>query len=417
MRKRRMNLNVYFDDPCVLWDARDDYLYIYAEEDGKFHQKYGGKKYYRSWTGKTQAGYIEEKIDDLMKVGYYDPHRSRQKRKVVGFQSYNPIWGYAPVECGDRWTLSEEDYPIVLTDGKNVAFVSFWRIRYAVLSWQDLFNGENVKSCTYEWFNPDGAKWKKEFQLYNPDNFSGVNAARFIDLREEREICYEAAFEGEPFNLLVDKLNIYHIGDYWFQRDSLGIFVKKWDTDPRDLEGEQLLYGWIAVGGGLFYRRKGLYVEAFMDIERERYFPKYVNEDTGKYIDYEEDEIHVLKWTQMQIEAQVLEFRRKILRKARQDWVFAESNNSTSEEVLFLMKENPHCRVSIKDSLESGNCEPGTKRFIEEWSLQHLLNLEDSIVFEDLLEHTQIEEMLKIFAFRKVIHRAILSSSSEEGVA
>ncbi|MCG8514579.1 MAG: hypothetical protein MI740_10585 [Halanaerobiales bacterium] len=407
MRKRRMDLEVYPEDPCVLWDTRSDDIYIYVEENEKFHQKYGGKKYYSSWTGKTQAGFIEEKIDDLIKLGYYDPHRSLQKREVVGYRLWDNIWGYAPVIHNDHCkSLGDGDYPYVLTDSKRVAFVSFCEMRNAILNWKELFDGEDVKSCAYEWFNPDGIKWRKEFRLYNPDKYCGVNAARFIDLREEREICRRAALSGDYHNLLLERLNILPIGDFWFQQDSLGIFTRKWDIDPRDLEGEELLHGWIAEGNGLFYRRNDLFIEAFMDVDREKHFPRYTgNEHLGKYIDYEEEEIPLLSWTSKSIEEWKEYFHNKILRKARKDWVYAERSNNTSEDIHKLMIMNMVKSVSIQDSLDTGNCDKGSKSFAKKWGIE--LSEDGSVPVDVLLHHPQIKTMLNNFAFRKVVHYAL----------
>ena len=91
------------------------------------------------------------------------------------------------------------------------------------------------------------------------------------------------------------------------------------------------------------------------------------------------------------------EMKRELTRKCRQDFLVIGKKKSELEKVKKWMQENPACVISVQDSLNCGNCEYGTKSFMERY------NIFNNCTCLQLLKNDNFEAMISNFYFRKVI--------------
>lgn len=70
------------------------------------------------------------------------------------------------------------------------------------------------------------------------------------------------------------------------------------------------------------------------------------------------------------------------------------------EKCLDYIKKNPDSYLCFKDSIEAGNCEPGTKHFQKKYGIK-----EDEILFSELYK-MDLAKMLNNKAFRLTIYQA-----------
>ena len=295
-----------------------------------------------------------------------------------------PIFGYAPI-IGHKGT--DYSFPFVLTDGEKVVFVPSHEVRNVLLGWKEI-EGKEIEVTWYDRY--DDAK-KFTFQLYNPWRYRGVRATRFVDLRYIRE-------QNELYPICTN-------GSQWFHLHIDGFLDKKWDEDPRQIVGE-IIAGWYGAGDGLFWRRRSeIEVEAFMEIPRtELSNSKYVVEgETSEFIDYEQN-FSVLEWFSKGLDEWKEYFHSKLVKKARQDYVYARQRAGV--DTRRLMEQNPNVQICIQDSLDVGNCRLGTEDFIKRYGIE--IESDGCISVAKLLENKNIDEMLRNFSFQKVVHYKLL---------
>lgn len=308
------------------------------------------------------------------------------------------MFGYAPIISHGGIDGSA---PFVLSDGHKVAFVSMYDVRDTLLRWREI-EGKKIELVYYD---SAGYDYNVNFELYNPDHFRGVRATRFIDLRFVREQkCnlapnYDIVFER--------KLNIVSgNGRRWLHLHIDGFFDTMWDENPRQVIGE-IVAGWIGVGDGLYWRRGRNRVEAFIEVSRASLNGgKYVVEsETSQFIDYEQN-FSVLEWFSKEIKNWKEHFVTQITKKARLDYVYARQRSGI--DIRQLMASNLDAKICVQDSLDCGNCRPATEDFIKQYGIQ----VEDGCcLIRDLLENSSIDEMLRNFAFQKVVHYKLLVSA------
>ena len=305
------------------------------------------------------------------------------------------MFGYAPIISHKG---IDNNAPFVLTDGNKVAFVSAGEVRDTLLKWEEI----EGKEIGLTWYDQYGYANKLTFQLYNPDHFRGVRATRFIDLRHAREATRDR-YPGQT--VFEQRLNIVEVNGEWYHRNVDGIFDQKWSDNPRDIEGE-IVQGWNGAGDGLYWRRGFHGVQAFMEIKRsELNGGKYVVEgETSEFVDYEQD-FSVLEWFSKELDEWKEYFHSKLLKKTRQDYVYARQRSGI--DTRRLMEENREARICIQDSLDVGNCRPGTDDFIKRYGIK--TDNDGCATIGSLLDNEHIDEMLKNFSFQKVIHYKLVN--------
>jgi hypothetical protein len=386
MRKIKASFDGLHD--TFLFSMREGEFYSYEKERGELHEKYGGIPYYTSQSGLSGAGWLEE--DDLVRFGFYHPKHRKQKIETVS--SYEEaVFGYVP------WTPHngcDFRYPVVLTDGNTVAFVSPYDVVYALLDWNSI--KKQAKMLHLKYFN-FGARREdsKEFFLYNIHKFRGVNAARFIDLRYEREQVKEAL--NDPMyddSLFPEKLTIAKVDDLWCHVSRDGLFDKAWDEDPRNIIGE-IVNEWYHDGDKIYWKREFNSVFAFIEVERSEYEEGRYSIPKTKYANYELY-FPAIKWYQDKASCKK-ELQHYLRRKIKMDYVIHAKRVREKADVVELMAQHPELVLTIKDSLEVGNCELGTMSFIDSY------NLKTEMTIGDLLRHKDIDKMLDRMDFKKVI--------------
>lgn len=388
----------------ILYSVKDNRFYSYEQETEEVHNRYGGRQYYSSRSGMSGAGFLEvdPANNDLILFGYYRTDASgEQKIAIVHTVNGQPIFGYAPIISHEG---IDNSAPFVLTDGNKVAFVYADQVRDTLLKWEEI----EGKEIGLTWYDQYGDANKLTFHLCNPNHFRGVRATRFIDLRHAREATREMTTSSG--SLFEQKLNLVNKDNCcWFHLNIDGIFDMKWDENPRDIEGE-IVQGWNGAGDGLYWRRGRNGVQAFMDIKRsELNGGKYVVEgETAEYIDYERD-FSILEWFSKDVDGWKPYFVGMLTKKARQDYIYARQRSGI--DTRRLMEQNPEARICIQDSLDCGNCRPGTDDFIKRYGIE--VEGDGCTSVAKLLENKNIDEMLRNFSFQKVVHYKLVDPDKE----
>lgn len=401
--KKGMQVSFGGGSDSILFSVRENKFYSYENDSVELHELYGGKMYYQSRSGLCGAGFLE-RSEDLVPFGYCrtDCSGPEQMRMTVHEVEGQSIFGYAPIISHHGIDCSA---PFILTDGRKVAFVQPSEVRENLLHWQEV----SGKEISLTWYGG----WYKEnevtFVLHNPHRFTGVSATRFIDLRQARRVVDE---EFEEYSLKSDTLfeQTLHIAGssyhgVWYHTCLDGYFDRKWDTDPRHISGEEIVEGWFGTGDGLYYRRRRSGVQAFLEIPRKDISEgRYVLEgETPEYVDYEQN-FSVLEWYSKTTEELRDFFVAKVIRKAREDYVYARTRAGIDTRAL--MEANPEREICLQDSYESGNCEVGTANFIGKYNLK--VTDRGCITVGELLKNPGIEDMLRVFEFQKTINHKLI---------
>ena len=403
----------------VLFSTKDGRFYFYEIESEEVHCKYGGQQYYVSRSGMSGAGFLlpKDENNDVILFGTYrvDIKGTEQAIKKVysvneeetnwnrGLETKKPIFGYTPIRAHKGFDFN---FPIILTDGKKVCFVRVEDVKETLLCWEEKIGQKKE----LEWFDSFGKPHVLQWEFFNPSKFQKVNALRFIQLYEPREARKILEVE-EDTSLFSKKIGIVKDKgkDRWFHSEN-GFFDVLWDQDPRN-KTDEIAAGWRSEGDGFYWRRASNGVECFMEIERQKLSNgKYVvQEETPKWIDFEEF-LEVLEFYSQDIQHFKDYFHRKVLAKARKDYIYASKRNKDTEKeresTLNTMKKNADIVLCVQDSLDTGNCIEGTKNFLSENNIH--LDEDGYCKIGDILKNPNLAKMLKNFSFRKVIELKLL---------
>ncbi|MCR4280046.1 MAG: hypothetical protein NUV82_01315 [Candidatus Komeilibacteria bacterium] len=407
----------------------------YESDHSKLHQKFGGEKYYESRSGSSGSGYLE-KIGDLVEFGFYRTDARREQtvpQTVCITDKGTKIYGYAPFISHGGIDLRN---PVVLTDGKHIVFFSpesgedimemlsdwdnkWYLIRTAIKSTEVHLIGS--KEVVVDFITSTGGWDRRSYYFYNPHHLQGVDILRFVDTQymkdsaeKLREKAAEVGKQGRS-SLLERKLGITLGVDYegksaWYKAHKEGFYDGKIEEEPHSIQDPEIL-GWNNSGDGLYWRRKGLglKVEAFMEVERVSIGKgKYVvSEETPHWLDYE-GEFSLIDWHLKPIDAWKEFFLTKLTQKARQDYITARSRVGT--DALELMEKKPDAKICIQDSLDAGNCLPGTEDFIRRFNIKPDEN--GCATVQSLIENPSIAEMLRNFDFKKIIYQKLAGENA-----
>lgn len=124
-----------------------------------------------------------------------------------------------------------------------------------------------------------------------------------------------------------------------------------------------------------------------------------MHEGLRKFCEYEKD-FNLFEWNSP--EAKIL-LEDALLKKMREDYIYARK--SSGVDILNLMKKNSELYICIQDSLDVGNCLPGTENFISRFDVK--INENGCVKIETLLDNKEINKMVKDFNFQKVIYRKL----------
>lgn len=403
MKKLELCAGGGYDSPIL--GIKEKKFYSYETDREEIHEKFGGEHTYSSLTGLSTAGWVP--LNDFIVFGYYRTDaKNEQKKEIVHItESGKEIFGYLPIVSHKG---IDYNFPVILTDGKCVIFSN--HNPEEVISWlKDWGKWEkeerNQRNGIYEieesFYDPNGIESTKRWWLVNFHHYKGIRATRFIDLRNHRYGNKGTTNEG----LLHNKLNIekYQEKDFWLHQNQDGVFDTKFGSDPRTIKGE-IIEGWIGFGNGVIYRRRDTKVECFIELNREEISNGkwWIENETPKFIDYEKDfsVIDFFSKTEEEITETMLEL---ISKKAKEDYIFARKRSGG--QILDLMKKNPETYICVQDSIDAGNCLPGTENFISRFDVK--INESGCVKIEKLLSNNNIEKMVKDFSFQKVVYRKL----------
>ena len=331
-------------------DLKNKKVHVYSG-NAELHEEFGGTCYYTSRSGASGEGFITKNLDNILEIGSY-----RKCWEQDFGQSINNVYVLYPEDSG----------PVVVTDLKNrcAFFPAEWDNQYWV---NELINGirgfQDLDFQTKKIFyykNPSKKDYF-EIQFYNPNNEGGINLERFIEIPGDTKADEGIFTDRETF--LTKALNLRESKDwplYCFIHPKTGL-IKDIFSDPYVYPEENLNYGWKSCGEGIFCKRENEVINSF--IERER--PNNLKcEGLSDFCEYEKV-FNVFEWNSP--EAKII-LENALLKKMREDYLYAR--RASGREILNQMIRNPETSICIQDSLDAGNCMPGTMSFINRFDVK-----------------------------------------------
>ena len=396
--------------------------------------------YYRSRSGSQAKANIYN--SDFIKFSTYDVDsfikRGKQtfyqfKREArLGKASPNnliespTIYGFCPISNGQVQTQYS---PIILTFHDNS---EFGNDHYKVIA-LPITELNSAMTNIYAWLKKQG--WEKELKvelltgeiklhfisykdfwdttlvpeklvyLCNFDKLSYEHKDILAKKREEKSLtsfmeCLTNCYQIEEQE---SKFTYYYINNFgFFEKSKIGEWLPENPTsDDIYFRACQFPSGWHTDGKGLLWKRKVNDIHLVKVRYRQE---KYNHVSLDSLVEYEEirsmftgiftdladeekrDKIHKY-------------FDKFLSKKERRDYVAAKAQENTyeGEQLIKSVKENPLMQISLQDSIDSGNCPIGSKEFIQQY------NLSENVYFSELLQHKDLEEMLKNQMFVKVL--------------
>lgn len=347
------------------------------------HEEFGGVNYYQSRTGLTGAGYLQLQPEDiLIELGYYRVDvwqgSGNQHKKQVGETNYgDPIWGYVPVINGG---FPEKIFPIVLTDGDRIMFLSCKDLPNVVENWEEQ-DWENAKTITAKYYTSEKFQKEEKFKLIT-NGYYGVNALRFSDLRYAQKCANEILETTTERCEWQNILNVRSINNKIAVIDPLFNYV------THIFEFDNI---WPDVINGWVINKEDNSLFCWKRINNSKIKAMSVNLETNE--EYEE-EFSSWIFDPKNVREQL---QKALKRKERRDAVIRKIQNYSEYNIRNILEDNPNLIVSFDDSISVGNCSVGTKNFIERFGLSQ------SNRFGELIKHDQFNEMLKNVAFRRAV--------------
>ena len=92
----------------------------------------------------------------------------------------------------------------------------------------------------------------------------------------------------------------------------------------------------------------------------------------------------------------------KVDQKAREHQIMLATKDEQITQVKRLLEVHKDEYLTLQDSLDAGNCKPGTEAFVERFFGKEIL-AEGKIAIEAILKHDQVNKILRNSAFRQVV--------------
>lgn len=415
---RKIELSYGGGSDTVLYSAKANHFFSFEKDGEKLHQIYGGKTYYTSRTGLSGAGFIQPKPqdNDLVRFGWYRTDaRGQQHREIVGQREHREIFGYAPIKSHGG---IQQKFPFILTDGETVAFVSRWEVAETIYTWSEIKANAVDKTFAlaqigvYDSGPHFNGITSVQWNLFNPNHLSGVDALRFVDLRNYRPEEQLWIKNPEPpatcriLNLL--PITDWEGKDRWAHLHQLGVYDIVLNTMPQMIDGAVGFGDWVSDFNGILWRRDRMNVQAILELPWQ-----YLIEKSSEYdypghpawIEFEEN-ISVLEWFQLKksqrkarLEVGIMTKAAEMLKQHRQNLAWKEQQLSVKAALLATLSEHAELTVTFADSLAAGNCEPGTRRFCEAFGL----NPDEPMTIGKLMELKVWRRMFVNQAFQRVL--------------
>ena len=361
----------------------------------------GGETTYVSCSGCTGSGYLNS-LGMLMPLGIYRTDTTYNNEQW--FVSLGTTKKGKEIEVAVPYASHQEEkadllqtYPTVIKVGDTIIYCDFEKNFVEILT--KLFSGEEIPETldthmTYSW--PRGRRTLKKI-------FTAINSYGDACEREEVLDFYNLCYIDEtpnPWEFYCQGLSTYGVENYTeriFQLLSVeklsdGTFVKTFKINNEKYRGEildgnpletgKLTAGWQRLADDVlvrFYNKNNeVHLVAYASAQ-EMYgklarrfanrmgeneeFVSFVSEHRGEYVEFE---LIVPKFMYALNKATYLtEVRKGLAKKVKEDvtWQVRQWINKVNDQAI-LEAIPDDMVVTIDDSLDAGNCRPGTEDFI-----------------------------------------------------
>lgn len=410
----------------ILFSLREKIFFNVANQETReeLHKIYGGKQYYWSCSGLSGAGYLEPVENDLISLPIY---RDGIKHLSEAYPTkVNGVEMMVPVSIGrqnETRGLRERrpklpKSPIVLIVDVNgyrsdsiMTFVDNTETMLSVLRGGKL-SDDYVQTWEFKHLHGTiSVKWWSDENLSSqkprlPYKFSEF-VKLFFPLKIEEAKNYWT-FISEPESLIRKCLKLAKTTQDGDVRCGLfGLPVEKIsELSSRFQSGSFFSWSagdWFSTKNFIF-RRNGEKIYAVYECKRNELSSRF-SEDLIEY----EREFSVFDWYSRPAEEWISEMRKSAFDKAKDDFINTTrwSIEEQTQKIKELLENNSDVMFFIADSLATGNCLPGTERFMEEFDIK------EPISAKQLLEHKKFKEMLKNSRFLSVVLRKLFNPNEE----
>ena len=397
----------------VFWSLKTNRIFnCFNEEDrAALHEIYGGKQYYYSRSGSSGAGYLQPVMmdNDLVSLPVYRDAITYLSEAYP--QEVNGVIVMYPVERGHNQS------PIVIVKNDVIFFTKdVETMARLILSGPEDMLEHNINTWWYEYHkhNKMSVEWASDYirgeALSFPSSILPYNLTSFITLLLPHKVtqclrhsyrCADSDQEELKIDFIGKKINIGITTDGRALRLGLFGFVKeeisKEELAARFQEGQYFEWPnhWTT-SKNFAFRRYGEGVCAVYEALPIEFGEKYsVLEGKMEY----EQNFSIFEWFSASPETHAAGMKKKLFGKIRNEYVHSSrwSAHQKISKVREILAEHPDAQVFIQDSIDSGNCIPGTQEFMRKFSLV------DGMTCRELQEHEKFEEILKNTRFLAVI--------------
>lgn len=392
--------------------GKEPRLLDYEYDNQELHERCGGKHYYESRSGNSGAGWLKN-LGALLPVGYYRVDtRYNNQQSLVSLGKAQRAWYTEDVQVlvpfVSHWDEQEKfsalrEYPTVIKVGGDqdsmpeaLVYCQFDDIAGVL---KDIFLNND--------FQDEVQVGRRHYPVYQAlgksftENCNGVaeeemllvhfnNLSPWLKRPNPWEFCQEnlARFQMNWGNQerLYQLLSIERLGGDTFVRTMkiADRYYRGRVLEGNPLESEKLPAGWQRLADDAlvrFYDERNeahlvIYASAKAAYEKlaRRFahhmgegeeFISFVSTYDGEYIEFELTVPKALFLLDQP--AQLTELRRGLARKVRGDvmnrvrrWM----NDVSDQDILEAIPDD--LVITIEDSLEAGNCRPGTQEFVDQ---------------------------------------------------
>lgn len=401
-------------------------FFCYKSEDVMaLHELYGGKQYYSSRSGASGAGFLLPLENDLMEItGLYRAgitHLTEVWPNVMfGQRIMVPAEGISP---GSPAVVEKNSVLFFLTSDEEVIDALMGKLpeNNHEVEYRYLTDTGEVTKFSFQWNGNVGYKYYAGGKSHRP--LLGYEFEEYIQalvewVPEKTVLASEDAFSfiEKKMRLKNSKLGKVRTGYF-----DLPVEKIEGDLFPQD-NLRTFSHGWMTQGFGPYkfaYKRVGGGNKVYAMIEA---VPAEINDKysllDSQPMEYELLVENVLEWFSKPLENWVEEMKGELLRKIRNEFINT-SRWSVTEAKAKVQELLQGCASGtvfvIQDSLDTGNCVPGTESFMESYGLT------EGMTCQQIFEHKKFEEMLENGRFRAVIlsklflKEDIEASESENG--
>lgn len=402
----------------VAMKAKKVYFCYKAEDIKELHHLYGGTKYYSSRSGASGAGYFLPGEDDLLCInGNYRANITHLSEawpaEMFGLKVMFPTEGIL------------RKSPVVVSKDGILYFLNEKQAIDALSG--SLPSEENINIVNYKYLTRNGEidnfqiNWIGD-SLCDRRNHPGYIPYTFEEFAQIMGVIptniYPAEILNESVSFIQKKMH--------FQESEIGLARIGYFGLPVELiEGEifpqenprNFNSGWNTQGFGPFnfaWKRvgeNGTKVYAIIETTPSKVNEKYslLGESS---MEYELLVENVLEWYNQPIEFWVEKMKNELIKKIRYSFLNSArwDQSQQIQKVRELLENNPEVVFTVEDSLEVGNCRPGTEAWMAGFGIK------EPISVKKILKHKNFEEMLKNDRFRVVIINKLFEIDSEPQV-